>query len=268
MKPSLAPALRASPLVDFIEPRQWYHIQGVPGTSILAFLPLGTAQSIPWGIQLVRAPDAWSMTRGAGIKLFLIDTGMDTTHEDLPHPPADHCDGVFGGCDDGFPIPHGTHVMGIWTARDNTVGVEGVAPDVSSDLVYLWGACSSDTGGCSTTDIATALNASILDAGVINMSFGGPYDAGISAAVAQAWGRWKRRGRRGAGPQRSAGNGRLSRRLHQRDWRFWASAGQVIRQHQPMCSARPNAPQLELWTSRRYRGSVLGTEYSARWLRR
>ncbi len=186
MDAALAPTLRAHPLIDYIEPRQRGRIDGVPGTNILASLPLGTPQTIPWGIQLVRAPDAWSMSRGAGVRLYLIDTGMDTTHEDLPHPPAAHCGGAQGGCDDAFPVPHGTHVMGIWTARDNSVGVIGVAPDVSPTDVYLWGACNNN-GGCFTTDVTNGLNAAIFDADVINMSLSFPYDLGMSNAVAQAW---------------------------------------------------------------------------------
>jgi subtilisin family serine protease len=186
MNPSLAPALRASPLVDYIEPRQRGRIEGVPGTNILAFLPLGTAQSIPWGIQLVRAPDAWSITRGTGARIYLIDTGVDTTHEDLPHPPANHCGGGQGGCDDAYPVPHGTHVFGIWTARDNTVGVEGVAPGVNAADVYLWGGCDN-SGSCFSTDVTNGLNAAVLNADVINLSLSFPFDAAMSNAVAFDW---------------------------------------------------------------------------------
>jgi subtilisin family serine protease len=186
MPPSLAPVIRASPLVDYIEPRQWGRVEGVPGMNILAFLPLGTAQSVPWGIQLVRAPDAWTMTRGTGARIYLIDTGIDTTHEDLPHPPASHCAGASTGCEDAYPIPHGTHVMGIWTARDNTVGVVGVAPGVNASDVYVWGACAND-GSCSTTDVTNGLNAAIFDADVINLSLSLPYDAAQANAVALDW---------------------------------------------------------------------------------
>jgi hypothetical protein len=186
MDASLAPTLRANPLVDYIEPRQWQRIQGVPGMDLLAFLPLRTPQTVPWGIRLVRAPDAWPVTRGAGARIYLIDTGMDTTHEDLPHPPASHCGGAYGGCDDAYPLPHGSHVMGIWTARDNSVGVEGVAPGVNLGDVYLWGPCSN-SGFCDTQEIVKGLNAAIFDTDVINMSFGGPYDIAEANAVAQAW---------------------------------------------------------------------------------
>jgi len=48
MDPALAPGLRAQPLIDYIEPRQWYSSEGVPGMSLLSFLPLGTPQTIPW----------------------------------------------------------------------------------------------------------------------------------------------------------------------------------------------------------------------------
>ena len=188
MDPTVAPALKASPLVDYIEPRQWRHVQGVPGMNVLAFLNLGTPQTVPWGIQLVRAPDAWTVTRGAGVKVELIDTGHDRGHEDLPLVPTLNCSGAYGGCDDAYPIPHGTHVLGIWTARDNSVGVEGVAPSIAPADVYVYGACSSETGSCPTTDVTAGINAAIFTAKVVNMSLSGTaYDAGEANAVAQAW---------------------------------------------------------------------------------
>ncbi|MCM3718520.1 S8 family peptidase [Fictibacillus phosphorivorans] len=65
---------------------------------------------------------------GNGVKVGILDTGIDTTHEDLQ---------VAGGIsfvpnttsyndDNG----HGTHVAGIIAAQDNQVGIKGLAPDV------------------------------------------------------------------------------------------------------------------------------------------
>ncbi|WP_137792052.1 S8 family serine peptidase [Bacillus sp. E(2018)] len=65
---------------------------------------------------------------GKNIKVGILDTGIDTTHEDLT---------VSGGIsfvpkmtsyndDNG----HGTHVAGIIAAKDNQVGIKGLAPNV------------------------------------------------------------------------------------------------------------------------------------------
>jgi hypothetical protein len=186
MDPALAPALRRHPLVDYIEPRQWFQIAGVPLRR--AGLPEALlSQSVPWGISMVHAPTAWGTTRGSGTVIELIDTGHDRGHEDLPLVPLNHCAGYYGGCDDAFPLPHGTHVLGIWTARDNAVGVIGVAPGINDADVYSYGACDN-YGSCSSTEVTAGINAGIWNARVMNLSLGGTYyDTPMANAVAQAW---------------------------------------------------------------------------------
>lgn len=137
---------------------------------------------------MVRAPEAWSVTRGTGVDVELIDTGHDRGHEDLPLVPPGNCAGEYDGCSDAFPIPHGTHVLGIWTARDNTVGVVGVAPGINGGDVFVYGACSSSTGSCPTTYVTAGINSAIFTADVINLSLQQPWDAAQSNAIAQAWG--------------------------------------------------------------------------------
>ncbi|MGH7573523.1 MAG: S8 family serine peptidase [Longimicrobiales bacterium] len=185
-----AAALRESPLVDYIAPRQTRTIQGHRAT--LSVRPLLSAtfltQTVPWGIEMVRAPEAWSVNTGAGAEIEIIDTGHDQGHEDLPYVESDHCAGAYGGCDDG-PIWHGTHVLGIFTARDNTIGVVGVAPGVQAADVHVYGACDSSTSseGCPSDEVVKGIEAGIFF-DVINMSLGGTsYNTAEANAVAQAW---------------------------------------------------------------------------------
>lgn len=90
-------------------------------------VPTGGDQVIPWGIEAVRAPEAWTVTRGAGVLVCVVDTGVDKQHEDLQGQ-------IVGGSsyynndyqdDNG----HGTHVSGTILAVDNSIGVIGVAPE-------------------------------------------------------------------------------------------------------------------------------------------
>jgi subtilisin len=86
-------------------------------------------QPTPWNINMVKAPAAWARgLRGSGIKVAVIDTGI-AAHADL---------GVSGGAcfvpgiasfndDNG----HGTHCAGVIAARNNFIGVIGVAPAAS-----------------------------------------------------------------------------------------------------------------------------------------
>jgi subtilisin len=102
-----------------------------PGNPFLQAAPPPQAlvQAIPWNINMVKAPNAWARgLRGNGIKVAVIDTGI-APHADL---------GVSGGAcfvpgiasfndDNG----HGTHCAGVIAARNNFIGVIGVAPAAS-----------------------------------------------------------------------------------------------------------------------------------------
>jgi len=70
---------------------------------------------------------------GTGVKLAVIDTGIDYTHEDLDANYKGGYDFVFSDSDpfDDSYNSHGTHVAGIIAAERNGIGVVGVAPNAS-----------------------------------------------------------------------------------------------------------------------------------------
>lgn len=70
---------------------------------------------------------------GTGIKIAIIDTGIDYTHDDLDDNYMGGYDFVFTDNDpfDDSYNGHGTHVAGIVAAEKNGIGVVGVAPNVS-----------------------------------------------------------------------------------------------------------------------------------------
>jgi subtilisin len=86
-------------------------------------------QPIPWNINMVKAPAAWARgLRGKGIKVAVIDTGI-AAHADLSvMGGACFVPGIVSYNDD---IGHGTHCAGIIAARNNFIGVVGVAPEAS-----------------------------------------------------------------------------------------------------------------------------------------
>ncbi len=86
-------------------------------------------QTTPWGISRIDAPAVHPYNRGTGIRVCVIDTGIDYNHTDLK-------DNYKGGYDfhndDADPIDdngHGTHCAGTIAAEDNDKGVIGVAPE-------------------------------------------------------------------------------------------------------------------------------------------
>ena len=183
---TLAANLRSDPLVDYVEPRQHGEVLGTRSRFAKSDAIHVLTQTVPWGIALVGAPAAHAVTTGAGAKIQIIDSGHDQGHEDLPLVPDLNCSGSSGGCNDTYPNSHGTHVLGIFTARNNSIGVLGVAPGINPADVYVYGACSSG-GSCPTTEVTAGINSAIFTANVLNLSIGQPFDATQSNAVAQAW---------------------------------------------------------------------------------
>jgi len=45
--------------------------------------PGSNSQTVPWGIERIHAPDAWSTSTGESIQVAVLDTGIDPKHEDL-----------------------------------------------------------------------------------------------------------------------------------------------------------------------------------------
>ena len=80
----------------------------------------------------IDAEQAWTKTRGAGITVGVVDTGVDASHADLTGRVTTGYNAVNGGTDTTDAAGHGTHVAGIIGANaDNGIGVAGVAPDAT-----------------------------------------------------------------------------------------------------------------------------------------
>ena len=96
--------------------------------------PSQPAQTLPWGVNKIDAE--LSNQTGAGVKVCVVDTGIDKTHPDLQANIAGGRNFVAKGLtldstkwvdDNG----HGTHVAGTIAAVNNNIGVVGVAPQAS-----------------------------------------------------------------------------------------------------------------------------------------
>jgi len=126
-------------------------------------------QPIPWGVARIGAPSAWSLSRGSGVKVAVIDTGIVTLHPDLKDNLAGCVNFIFSWrtCEDDNG--HGTHVSGIIAAKDNTFGVVGVAPLAK---IYSLKVLNRRGSGY-LSDIISALDWSVANGmQVVNMSLG------------------------------------------------------------------------------------------------
>jgi subtilisin len=148
----------------------------------LAIPPLPPVQPIPWNITMVKAPQAWARGfRGNGIKVAVLDTGI-ATHPDLViSGGVSFVPGVVSFKDGNG---HGTHCAGIIGARNNTLGVIGVAPNCSLYAVKVL----SDAGSGMTSWILAGMAwARTNGMHVVSMSLGSNscQTVGYTTAVAQ-----------------------------------------------------------------------------------
>ena len=131
------------------------------------------SQTVPYGIQMVHAPDVWQQynVRGEGVKVCVIDTGLMSDHPDFTTSNLSGYSGsnaVTPWNQDG--VGHGTHVSGTIAAADNSIGVVGVAPNAEIYMVRVF-----DQQGVFASDIVSAAEAcSNAGANIISMSLGGP----------------------------------------------------------------------------------------------
>lgn len=89
-------------------------------------VPAASAE-LPWGVARVNAPAAWARTRGEGVKVAVLDTGIDCSHPDL----RPNCERGYNAVGSGAPADdngHGTHVAATVAGALDGAGVAGVAP--------------------------------------------------------------------------------------------------------------------------------------------
>jgi len=132
-----------------------------------------------WSLQKIGAPAAWAHSTGAGVRIGIVDTGIDLAHEDLAGKVVAHtsCIGALGDatkCTGSAQDEqgHGTHVAGIAAAiKDNHVGISGVAPDAQLVVAKVLG----PNGSGSIEDINAGIRW-VVDHGarVVNLSLGDP----------------------------------------------------------------------------------------------
>jgi subtilisin family serine protease len=82
----------------------------------------GSTQSIPWGVARVGGAGD-----GTGKTAWVIDSGVDLTHPDLNVDAASSLSFLTTDSSPNDANGHGTHVAGIIAAKNNTIGVVGIA---------------------------------------------------------------------------------------------------------------------------------------------
>lgn len=150
--------LKKNPNVAYVEPDRIVQAKG---------------EIVPWCVSRINAPLVWqNPNKGTGIKIAILDTGIQYDHPDLNIQGGVN----FVGKNDGSTNPkiwtdkfgHGTHVAGIVAAKNNTIGVVGVAPEASLYAVKVL----NNAGFGSTSDIIQGIQWAADNAQIASMSFG------------------------------------------------------------------------------------------------
>ncbi|MDF2558015.1 MAG: in like serine protease [Bacillales bacterium] len=186
-------------IIDIVEPDYKSTITVEPNYNLLWGL-----KNANYGID-INVESAWTKTKGDGVIVAVIDTGIDWSHPDLSDrvwvnnsDPIDGIDNDGNGLIDDYrgwdfanndnnpsdDNGHGTHVSGTIGASENGIGVVGVAPNVKIMPLKAFGS----NGSGYNSDIIKAINyAQQKGAMVVNMSYGSPfYSSSEYSAMQQA----------------------------------------------------------------------------------
>jgi thermitase len=182
---ALAARLERNPRVLYAEPDIELH------TTVSN--PNDALFSQQYALQRVNAVPGWTSYPGAytssgGVKIAIIDTGIDTDHQDLVghiDTANSRCFGLL--CLNGYQDDngHGTHTAGTAAgATNNLVGIAGVSFNSPIQALKV---CNL-AGTCSTSDIVSGINwARTHGAKVISMSLGGGGTTTLQSAVTAAY---------------------------------------------------------------------------------
>ncbi|MDD4664132.1 MAG: S8 family serine peptidase, partial [Caldisericia bacterium] len=137
--------------------------------------PLRKIMSVSTGVERVWNGSHSAKATGKGIKIGIIDSGIDFNHDEFQRKIIKGYDFTTDNDfkDDG--IGHGTHVAGISAGLGNTQYGKGMAYD---SLLYIYKVFPRTGGGSAASDVFQALDMAVADrVDVVNMSLGHAGDA-------------------------------------------------------------------------------------------
>ncbi|MDN7023863.1 PKD domain-containing protein [Methanoculleus sp. FWC-SCC1] len=132
------------------------------------------AETVPWGVSRIGAPRVHTSVNGDGVRIAVLDTGIDYTHPDLDENYRGGYDFVGHDADPMDDNGHGTHCAGIIAAEDDGSGIVGVAPGAEVYAVKVL----DKSGGGYISDVVAGIEWAIEnDIQIISMSLGGNSDS-------------------------------------------------------------------------------------------
>ena len=146
--------------------------------------------SLQHGFHSLQALISHAWSRGAGVRVAVVDTGLDSKHPDLASNTELTRNFVDQNEDVFHTDVHGTAIGGVIAATaNNATGMAGIAPDAQLlSLKACWYDRFDDDGAqCNSLTLAKALNFSIQqNVDIINLSLTGPPDPLLARLVQAA----------------------------------------------------------------------------------
>lgn len=161
--------LKADPRVAFVSEDREVHIAAPPNRSPK---PSSSSQQLPTGVDRIDAE--LNLNKATGIGVAVLDTGIDLNHPDLKNNIMGGKSCIPGGKSANDDNGHGTHISGIISGLNNSLGVVGVAPESKIIAVKVLNSSGSGTWSQVICGIDWVLaNATRYNIKVVNLSLGG-----------------------------------------------------------------------------------------------
>ena len=186
-------ALSKDSRVQLAQPLQEFHsLTGPAAPAANAGAPVGAAPyndplyDLQTNMSALGIARAHARAQGAGVRIALIDTGVDLAHPDL-HGAGVRSHSFLEADTPPASLRHGTAMAGVIAAvANNHIGIVGVAPRAHLEVFEAcWQlAPGKDAAACNTFTLARALAAALAsEAQLVNLSIAGPADPLLAALV-------------------------------------------------------------------------------------
>jgi len=146
-----------------------------------------TYANLQYGLDVLDIAAAHRTTRGAGIRVAIIDSDVDKKHEDLQG--RINLVRVFLNKGESADENHGTAIASIIGARsNNALGIVGIAPEATLELyVSCWSGGARKSAVCDTFSLSKALDAMLENPpDILNLSLNGPNDPLLERLIQKA----------------------------------------------------------------------------------
>ena len=143
--------------------------------------------NLQYGLETLEIAAAHQTSKGAGIRIAIIDSDADLSHEDLKGRVKRVQ--VFSNKSESVDRNHGTAVASVIGARsNNALGIVGIAPEATLELyVSCWSGGTEKSATCDSFSLSKALDVMLEDPPhVLNLSLNGPHDPLLERLIQKA----------------------------------------------------------------------------------